>query len=119
MILSAVLQVIVLLVPAFGVSSSTAVGECPLATLTCKQNPSNQSEYACTVLAHYPSERNAPQYSWAVSGGKIAGDPKSPNITVAVDGLRRETVTVKAKVHWRRISRVCDVSLSEKITLRP
>jgi hypothetical protein len=52
-----------------------------------------------------------------VSGGRISGDSKSPSVTVAVGGVRLETITVTAKVHWRRISRVCDVSLSEKITL--
>jgi hypothetical protein len=92
--------------------------ECPLATLTCYQSSSNKAEYECGILAHYPSKRNAPQYKWAVSEGRIIGDPKSPNVTVEVSEAKSETVTVTAKVHWRRIPRVCDAYMTEKLKLR-
>jgi hypothetical protein len=92
--------------------------ECPLATLTCHRSPSNKAEYECGVLAHYPSKRNAPQYTWATSEGGIIGDPKLPNVTIDVSGVKSETVTVTAEVHWKRIPRVCDAYMTEKIKLR-
>ena len=95
-----------------------AADHCPLATLTCSRSPANQAWYECGVLAHYPSKRNAPQYTWAVSDGKLIGDPKSPNITVDLSGVQSESFTVKAEVHWRKIPRVCDAYMEEKLTLR-
>ena len=92
--------------------------ECPLATLTCHQSSSNNAEYECGILAHYPSKRNAPQYKWAVSEGRILGDSKLPNATIDVGEVKSETITITAEVHWSRIPRVCDAYMIEKLNLR-
>lgn len=118
MILSAVLQVAAFLLVNCGGHPPAVAQSCPRATLTCQRNPSNRSEYACAVLAQYPSERNAPRYAWAVSEGSIRGDRNSPNVTVEVGGVKAETLTVTAEVRWRGMPRACDVSLSEKLASR-
>ena len=114
MILS--IQVVALL--ALSTCAPAGVDQCPHAILTCHQSLSNKVEYACAITASYPSKRNAPQYTWAVSEGRIVGDPKSPNVTLDLSGVQSESVTVKAEVHWRRLPRVCDASVVEKISLR-
>jgi hypothetical protein len=102
----------------FAASPLVPADHCPLATLTCRQSSSNPAHYECGILAHYPSKRNAPQYAWAVSGGKMLGDLTSPNVTVDVSDVKSELVTVTAEVHWRKIPQVCDAHMEEKIKLR-
>jgi hypothetical protein len=48
----------------------------------------------------------------------MLGDLTSPNVTVDVSDVKSESVMVKAKVHWRKIPRVCDAYMEEKVTLR-
>ena len=111
-------HLIALLVLSFNTVPPTPADQCPLATLTYRKSSANQDRYECDVLAHYPSKRNAPQYTWAVSEGKLLGDLKSPSVTVDVSWVQSESVTVKAEVHWRKIPRACDAHMEEKITLR-
>jgi hypothetical protein len=115
MILSTVMNAAALLAI---ISSGSVLDQCPLATLTCNESPSGKARYECSILAHYPSKRNAPQYTWEVSEGRILGDPKSPTVTIDVGGVKSEMVTVTARVDWRRIPRACDAYMTEKITLR-
>jgi hypothetical protein len=105
---------------ALTISNSFPIGldECPTAVLVCHKSESSDSKYDCSAVAQYPSKREAPQYIWAVSEGEIIGDPKSPNITVDVAGVKSESVSVTLKIHWKRIPKVCDVSKVEKIKLR-
>ena len=111
-------HLVALLVLSFNAPPPTPADQCPLATLTCRKSPGNQARYECDVLAHYPSRRNAPQYTWAVSEGKLIGELKSPSVTVDVSGVQSESVTVRAEVHWRKIPRICDAYMEEKIPLR-
>jgi hypothetical protein len=105
---------------ALAITNSFPVGldECPTAVLVCHKSESGASRYDCSAVAQYPSKREAPQYTWAVSEGEIIGDPKAPNITVDVAGVKSEAVSVTLKIHWKRVPKVCDVSKVEEIKLR-
>ena len=115
MILS--LQVLALMALIVG-STPVPPDECPRAILACHQSSSGRAAYECGVAANNPSKRNAPQYTWAVSEGRILGDPKSPNVMVDVSGVESEKVTVTAEVHWKRTPQVCDAHMTERIKLR-
>ena len=112
------MQVVTLLALIFWTPTSAIVDGCPIAILSCHQSLSNKTEYACAITAQYPSKRHAPQYTWGVSEGRIIGDPKLPNVTLDLSGVKSELVTITAEVHWRKIPRICDASMVEKITLR-
>ena len=48
----------------------------------------------------------------------MLGDLTLPNVTVDISDVKSDSVTVKAKVHWRKIPRVCDAHMEERIKLR-
>src|ERR1700741_4621749 len=69
--------------------------EPPKASIDCKRNPDDNSDYLCVVVAQCPD--GCPQYKWAVPDGKIVGDPTTANIRVDTRQVEKDTLVVSCR----------------------
>ena|SRR5882672_5974107 len=110
-----IVAVLPFLLALLGTPAHGAPDQCPIAVMFCTKAAANT--YVCNANAT-SSPNHEPQLKWSVSDGKIRGSRKSFSISVDLKNVKSETVTVRLKVHWRNVDKVCDVALNEKIDLR-